>query len=243
MLVINSNNQRELTTASHFDTWYPDFNQILCYMVIPNIGGYTPSTGTIVPENASMPQALQVNGTSINYFFSPCREDMQFWTPAGTDFWTELNTSMAWGGSSWNYFLKMRLWTVWQLAAGHIVWKKIMWQYTIYESYASWISVQWNCTFRPWLLHTDWTITYLSEAQNLTFNAVTTKPAIYDVLNYETAGTTTQEGDRIIVELYIPMKHSASGGRYINMTFGAIGSATKVWTQTGAPNPVQISIE
>ena len=206
-LVINSN---ETWMIKYSDTvfdgwsWYPDFNQILI----------KPSFWQIV----ALPSAVEtVNWTAIHNLSSNIREDTRNYCPS--DYW-QWWIAVCWWRTSWSSTVSnLLVATPKSLTAWKTVWKEIIYAWILWTaSSADYIKE------RAWILHTDWSITYMTEEQTLSpkntwmeygaSGANTVNNLFYDFVSLKmtTSWFVTAEGDRIVVN--ISMQRSSNSNRW-----------------------------
>ena len=145
MLVLNTESSTIRTSSQSLDggNTYPDFSQILI----------KPSFWRGI---ASAPRAIEeVKWTHIHNYSSEIREDTRNYAPNLV--WQWCDASIWWNVSSNIVVASLK-----SIPAGKIIWKEVIyagvfWSWTI-NDYLS---------LRAWLLHTDWTITYLTEEKKL----------------------------------------------------------------------------
>lgn len=246
MLVVNANNLSDLDTNLIFDygPTYPDFSQILLF--IQNWGitwDNMNSNDEITPESWYYPTALKVWNKVINYLWVQNKESKIFWTPEGSNYGTNGNIYLNYG--TWYGKRTFRLWSYWQLKQGHTIWKKIT--YNLCLSIESQYTVLSSAYMRLGLLHTDWTITYLPDI-DITSYAIPyaqTNSKRRTLIEATTTWLTTQDGDRVIVEVEVNTTNTWSWTVRVYWNTWLLGSLTAAPSSNtvGSPAPIQISVE
>lgn len=264
MLVLNTNESwnwtyvmanKNLWDISKF--WYPNFNMLLLHPtweMNAKVGGIN-----------DWYAEYSVNWTVINHFWSNLfRPYMKLWA---WYFWSTNNVENTWI-YWWIYWFEVD----WNTAKSKTkrfavpiklsAWRKIWW-YVIWSYF--WVRINWQTSsaqidnnmsvvFKIWLLHEDWTITYLNES-------ITDNPSdvswwiIFDALSCqhffskEQNPITSQEGDFVICDIEINNIKSWNSSYFCSVHFWnewwALPNAivynnhNYVWPAC----PIQISIE
>lgn len=242
-LVIEANErQTNSVVMSNSLLWTsPDFSNLL---IMPDVW----KSWTFL-DLASIPVAFSVNWTNVNFVsFSVAqwRSEMPIWWK--DYFW---KSSFVWHTKSatWSYSQTFNCVIDTKLIWWEIIWKKIIYRliYGNSQSNASWYA---NVDMRAFLLHTDWTKTYIWNSVNLwaTSNFADTTVLVWTKLE-ETSWVIAQAWDYVGVEYTYHSTQSTTSARAYQVGRWSSGGAwVYVLSGSGAwsywyPCPIEISIE
>lgn len=266
-LVINSNQsdvsgQRQSNRMIPFGK-YPDFTQCL---IKPRFSWKFTIANWSTPASIGTKNWFSVNWTPVNFCSRALSESSYYkWTSTASDYWIawRLHLNLTWSWYAPSQSSTFRISAPWKLSWWEIVWKNIQATLITYVYLAWRANTNYGRTeikFQPWVLHSDWTITYSSDdtwriqwplqyACNLEVN-----------FSWTTAWVEAQEWDILIVDVTVRMGTSQSiywSDNFIEIWFWYDWSIdTYHWKDnTGVsydnvdaisnmwPRPIQISIE
>lgn len=197
MLVLNTNEQAQGDVLSNRFLWtYPDFRSILFYPNIDNSASFLSFSWPYahnweIKENfpSSHPTSFDVNWTQVHVSNQILQENLLLnWTLTWWNLWNVLYLyfqSITWNFVTqsdsqyeWIIIWACRLWFAEQFQESWTVWKKIIFNCwfeidTPAETSSNFNKYFW-ITYRLWLLHEDWSISYW----DWVFNKSLESPAI-----------------------------------------------------------------
>lgn len=163
---------------------------------------------------ASQPTAYSVNWTIVNYItwtlVVPNDIEMHGVVASSAIVFPPESSILLTASTAWT----IRVWTATPLTSWMIIWKTIIVPQTRFS--ISWNITPWSLTVKVWILHSDWTITYMAqETQSAIWTSWNVNPmSVWQQANYscyvywetkvvKTNWYTTQEWDYIIYEYNI----------------------------------------
>lgn len=220
MLVVNSNSQNVFQTSweNIFDTRYPDFNQLL---FIPFLGRFSIGAMNQLPT-------LTISNKTVNFIATNISQAQSLTVNSGAQNVMNYPTN---NGSLALDFTSVLLW---QFKWGEVIWKHC---YAIVRAMVNNGPSGWQNSWSPKidlsLLHTDWTETSIWTM---------TSSLSWGVENFhlylETAWTTAQAGDRLLMRFYNYNLYQNINGRLHWVRFWDNSNSVS-WPMT----PIQVSID
>lgn len=236
---------------------YPDFSQIL---LKPQFKWQFSLPANCTPASIGTTYWFSVNWTPVNFIWSALSEsDYYKWTSTASNYW--FNWYFGWptvksAADQLYQTDTIRIWATWQLEWWEIIWRQVfakVWRY-VGDNFSDWNHRKLVMGVKPWLLHTDWTITYATEVNSneIRINRYTT--FWWVIVNWTTDWIEAQAWDYVIVDVafkfyyfYVNTWNENVSVYYKRINFWIDWSPNVDWTVNGdgdsRPCPIQISIE